>query len=135
MHRITRLALAGAIAAIGLARISLADTGYEAISDWNSLPFIKPGTTAGVLSSYDRNQDTLGVDGQPDTNTDYGQYSGVDPSDPSWHVYGTVSGPGVVTRFWMPHNSADSSFGLRFIADGTVVLNTTTQALLSGQGG
>jgi len=106
MHRTTRLAFVGAIAAIGVARISLADTGYEAISDWNSLPFVKIGTTAGVLSSYDRNQDTLGVDGQPDTNTDYGQYSGVDPNDSSWHVYGTVGGPGVVTRFWMPMNSA-----------------------------
>ena len=112
-----------------------ADTGYDALSDWTLLPYAKTGITAGVISSYDRNQDTLGVDALPDTNNDFGQYAGSDLNNPGWSICGSLNGPGVITRFWMPHNSADSNFGIRLYADGNLVLDTTSTALLSGQGG
>src|SRR5438105_1995471 len=77
-----------------------ADTGYEALSDWSTLPYSKIGVTAGLFSSYDRRQDTLGVDANWDTNADYDNYVGTSPD--GWKILGSLTGTGTITRFWMP---------------------------------
>src|SRR5688572_4291245 len=69
-------------------------TGYEGLIDWNNLPLLKAGSRAGLASSYDR---TGG-------NTDFSNFDS--------YAYPTglireVTGPGVVTRVWMPHASAN----------------------------
>jgi D-arabinan exo alpha-(1,3)/(1,5)-arabinofuranosidase (non-reducing end) len=122
-----------------------ADTGYEALSDWSSLPYFKTGVSAGLFSSYDRKQDTLGADGTWNTNNDYNNYAGTTPD--GWYIIGSLSGQGEITRFWMPtYTATHDNANIRFIADGvlqgdgsvtggTTVLATTTANLFSGAGG
>jgi len=98
-------------------------TGYEALSDWGSLPMAKIGITAGLASSYDR---TGG-------NRDYNQYEGstemeANEIDPVTVV--TLEGPGVITRFWMPHAAANSAFTVKMTIDGQVEINTDSNTLL-----
>ncbi len=121
------------------------DTGYEAVSDWASLGYSKSGITAGLFSSYDRAQNILGTDGSWGTNSDYNNYAGTTPD--GWNIAGSLTGSGVVTRFWMPtYTGTYTGASIRLIADGTlqsdgsvtggtVVLMTPTANLLSGTGG
>lgn len=121
------------------------DTGYESLSDWAALANAKPGVTAGLFSSYDRRQDTLGADGTWGTNADYNNYAGTTPD--GWNIVGSLTGQGTITRYWMPtYTGTYGNVNVRFIADGTLqpdgsvtggttVLATPTANLLSGAGG
>src|SRR5688572_23447788 len=76
-------------------------TGYEGITDWNNLPLLRTGTQAGLASSYDR---TGG-------NVDWSNFDA--PG-----LIREVTGPGVVTRIWMPHASANIPRPIRVYVDG-----------------
>jgi hypothetical protein len=90
-------------------------TGYEGLTDWNNLPLLKTGTQAGLASSYDR---TGG-------NNDFSNFDA--PG-----LIREVTGPGVVTRVWMPHASANIPRPLRVYVDGQLRITTNTDDLLEG---
>ena len=99
-------------------------TGYEPLKDWNDLALAKTGVTAGLASSYDR----LGA------NDDYNYYL-----SPEGRQTGNVEtvvteleGPGVLTRFWMPHAAANAGFTVRIIVDGVVQIDTNSNVFLDG---
>ena len=104
--------------------------GYEALSDWNGLAEFKEGVTAGIVSTYDR-------DGG---NRDYNWYEWpegfqdstvqVDYSIPTRVV--TLPGPGILTRFQMPHAAANYAFTLKMTVDGTLAIDTNSDAFLDG---
>ena len=103
--------------------------GYEALSDWNAIANAKTGVVAGLASSYDRSG----------ANVDYNFYelpighqtTAVDPV-----TIVELDGPGVITRFWMPHAAADRGFNVKMTIDGAVhEINTTTDVLLGGSYG
>jgi len=103
---------------------------YEALADWNSLCEAKTWITAGIATSYDR-------DGG---NNDYNWYEWPegfqDPEEqevesiPTRIV--TLTGPGIITRFHMPHADADEAFTVRLTIDGTVRIDTNSDAFLDG---
>jgi len=105
--------------------------GYEALSDWNSLPELKTGITAGIASTYDR-------DGGKDQ--DYNWYEWPEgfqdsklqgeESIPTRIV--TLAGPGVLTRFQMPHAAANQAFTVKMTVDGTVRIDTNSDVFLDG---
>lgn len=106
------------------ARFSLALTGYESLANWNDLPRCKAGVTAGLASSYDR----------AGGNADYNQYLspvGLQTTDCST-VVTDLAGPGLITRFWMPHATANAAYSLRVIIDGLVRIDANSNALLDG---
>ena len=104
--------------------------GYEALSDWNSLPELKTGITAGIAGTYD----------QGGGNLDYNWYEWpegfqdsklqVEENIPTRVV--TLTGPGVLTRFQMPHAAANQAFTVKMTVDGTVVIDTNSDAFLDG---
>jgi len=97
---------------------------YEALYDWDALPRLKTGVVAGMASSYDRAGD----------NKDYNQYespSGLQDVDTDT-VITTLSGPGIITRFWMPRAAADEGFTVKMTVDGTLQINTDSDTFLSG---
>jgi hypothetical protein len=107
----------------GLASLA-AINGYESLANWSDLPRAKVGMTAGLASSFDRN-------GQ---NYDYNWYlqpQGWQQQDAST-VVTQLSGPGILTRFWMPHATASCGFTERLIIDGTTAIDTTSSTLLNG---
>jgi len=100
--------------------------GYEALSEWASLPEAKTGMTAGLASSYDRtdgNQDFCYYESPAEWQ--YG--NDVDPV-----TIATLTGPGVITRFWMPHAAADAGFDVDIYVDGSLEISTTSDTLLGG---
>ena len=102
--------------------------GYEALSDWMSLPNAKTGTEAGLSSSYDRaggNQDY----NHYESPTGY-QSGSVDPT-----TVVTLDGPGVITRFWMPRLAADKRFTVKMTIDGVVQIDTDSAEILRGNYG
>jgi hypothetical protein len=90
-------------------------TGYEGLNDWNNLPLLKTGSQAGLASSYDR---TGG-------NNDFSNFDA--PG-----LISQVTGPGVVTRVWMPHGSANIPRPIRVYVDGQLRINTNSDDLLEG---
>ncbi len=45
----------------------------------------------------------------------------------------TLTGPGIITRFWMPHLTADMAYTVRMIVDGQVRIDTDSDTFLAGQ--
>ncbi len=82
---------------------------------------------AGLASSYDRS-------GNDDDYGNYqipaGRYIGQKPA-----VVLDVPGPGVLTRFWMPHAVASQGVKIRVLVDGQTRLDTTSDAWLGGRCG
>jgi len=101
--------------------------GYEALSDWASLPLSKTGITAGLASSYDR------AGGNNDFNY-YQSPTGLQDSNVDTTIT-TLTGPGVITRFWMPHAAADGAFDVKITVDGSLLIDTNSDALLGGSYG
>jgi len=99
-------------------------TGYEPLADWASLPRAKTGVVAGLLSSYDRSG------GNDDFNY-YESPEGLQTGDVDT-VVATLAGPGVLTRFWMPHAAAGAGFPVKVTIDGTKVIDTDSDTLLGG---
>jgi hypothetical protein len=120
----SRAIFLGAIAVIGTYPAARAgQTGYETLADWNSIALARPGEQAGLASSYDRNGNTL---------NDAGNYAGFDAGT-GLHVIGALSGPGELTRFWMPHLSANGAAPVKIFLDGNLAIDTNTQAFLPNQ--
>jgi len=117
------------VSAVVLSLSCLAWGSYDSLTDWSSLPRLKTGVTAGLASSFDR----MGE------NSDYSQYEY--PSDLQFGevqaIVKTLTGPGEITRFWMPHLTAKKSFAVKMYFDGetTPRINTTSDVLLKGQYG
>jgi len=105
--------------------------GYELLSDWSSLPTAKTGLRAGLASSYDR----------AGGNYDYNHYESPtgllngDADNDIDTVVTTLEGPGVITRFWMPHASADEAMPVRITVDGVLAIDTDSNTLLGGDFG
>ncbi len=103
-------------------------TGYEALTHWEALSWSKAGTGSLLFSSYDRTG----------ANLDYSYYlspTGFQTGTVSDAVVASVDGPGVLSRFWMPHSTADRSFDLRVFVDGTLVIDTNSNLYLAGNYG
>jgi len=102
--------------------------GYEALSDWLSLPCAKTGVQAGLASSYDRSGG----------NDDFNYYEwpiGPQTEDVAPVTVTTLEGPGIITRFWMPHATADEAFDVRMTIDGALLIDTDSDTLLGGDYG
>ena len=104
--------------------------GYQALSDWESFARFEPGTLTGLATSYDRAGD----------NYDFNNYESpegfrTDARDTVTVV--TIDGPGVLTRFWMPHASAYGPFNVKMYIDGETQpsIDTDNSQLLAGNYG
>lgn len=103
--------------------------GYDRMSDWRGWARTEAGLRAGLASSTDRAGE----------NDDFSQYD-----DPTGLIYDevpctvrTLSGPGIIHRFWMPHLTARRKFTVRMYFDGeeTPRIDTNSDAILSGKFG
>jgi hypothetical protein len=101
--------------------------GYEFLASWNDLPRAKTAFVAGLASSYDRSS------ADEDSNQ-YLRPEGFQCDDVDT-VIAEVPGPGLITRFWMPHRTADQAFAVRLVIDGMLRIDTTSDVLLGGQYG
>jgi hypothetical protein len=98
--------------------------GYDALANWLDLPNDKTDRTPGIASSYDRSGG----------NNDYNYYyqpTGLQTGDVNT-VIAELTGPGMITRFWMPHATANAVFPIKITVDGTVVVNTNSNTFLDG---
>ncbi|MDP6417242.1 MAG: DUF2961 domain-containing protein, partial [Gammaproteobacteria bacterium] len=102
--------------------------GYEALSDWESLSRYKGQMVAEMASSYDRSGGNLDIN-------HYESPTGLQEENVDPVTVVTVDGPGVVTRFWMPHYTADSAFKVKMYVDGSLAINTNSNDLLGGNFG
>lgn len=101
--------------------------GYDFLADWDDLSTAKRGITAGLASSYDRT-------GQEEDFNYYQQPVGFRVENEPV-VLAEITGPGMLTRFWMPHVTAMQGFPMRVIVDGKLQIDTTSEKWLSGQYG
>jgi len=116
--------VAATVLALALRAFAAEPIGYESLADWDSLPNSKVGVVAGLASSFDR----------AGGNSDFNQYespAGLQTTDVQTLVT-TLTGPGIVTRFWMPHAAADEGFTVRISVDGVVRIDTDSNAILGG---
>jgi hypothetical protein len=100
--------------------------GYSTYTDWRDWARLKRGAIAGLASSYDR----------AGGNDDFSQYES--PAGPitteTACTVATLTGPGVIWRFWMPHLTAKIPFAVRLYCDGdaTPRIDTASDVLLAG---
>jgi len=123
-----------ALLAVSATAAAAERTGYESLADWNYLPSARTGVMAGLISSYDR----------AGGNDDYNHYeypTGLRTDDvdtiltPVDGLGQTVLlGPGVVTRFWMPHAAAEVPFPVKITIDGAAApqIDIDSDTLLGG---
>ena len=111
--------------AIGAASAS-ADPIHANYTDWLGWARLDTTRRAGLASSYDRSGG----------NADYNHYES--PAglvlDPVPAIIKTIIGPGFITRFWMPHRTANQSFVVKLFFDGetTPRIDTTSDVLFAG---
>jgi hypothetical protein len=118
------------IGIVSLASAGDADiNGYELLSDWSLLPQARFGVQAHLASSYDRNGGNYDFSYYESTGAAR-QTTNVDPV-----TVVTLDGPGVITRFWMPHATADSRFNVKVLLDDVLVIDSTSKELLGGNYG
>ena len=100
--------------------------GYGDYVAWEDWARIVPGERAGLASSWDR------TGGHYDANQ-YESPPGLILDDRDV-VAATLTGPGILERFWMPHFAAGQPFALRMYFDGETVprLDTDSGQLLGG---
>ncbi len=84
--------------------------GYSAYTSWEDWARLRVGVNAGLASSYDR-------EGGNDDFSHYEEPNGL-RTDNEIVTATTLSGPGVIYRFWMPHLTAKRSFIVRMYFDG-----------------
>jgi len=114
---------------LSVALVADADVnGYELLSDWSLLPRARLDVQAGLASSYDR-------DGGNADHSFYEFPSDRQTTDVDPVTVVTLDGPGVITRFWMPHRTADKEFKVKVLLDDIVVIDTTSKELLGGDYG
>ncbi len=115
------------IVVLSAASVADADVnGYELLSDWSLIPRTHVGVQAGLASSYDRNWGN-GDHSHYESTGSVRQTEDVDPV-----TVVTLDGPGVITRFWMPHTTADLEFKVKVLLDDVVVIDSTSKELLGG---
>ena len=124
------LGVVAACAVAGATPSPAATPGYGDYTDWGGWALLQRGVQAGLASSYDR----------AGANADFSQYEyppGLvrDANIPC--VVATLTGPGVLWRFWMPHLTARRSFPARLYFDGESAprIDTTSDVWLNGQYG
>lgn len=100
--------------------------GYAPYFQWDQLPQLRLGVKSGLASSYDR------TDGNYDWN--YYEWPEGRILTETDCIIKTIQGPGVIHRFWMPHNNANSKFPVKMYFDGEAVprIDTTSDAILKG---
>lgn len=120
-HAFLLLTALGTATAVGAQPV----TGYELFA-WDTWARIDPAQHAHLASSWDR------TGGHIDANQ-YEWPPGVITGDQDV-IAATLTGPGVIQRFWMPHAAAGRPFALRMYFDGeaTPRLDTDTGQLLGG---
>ncbi len=84
--------------------------GLDTLLHWDQLPRVKPDILTDQASSYDRSG------GNADYNH-YDQPPGIQWPDVDPVVIRDMSGPGVITRMWMPRATALAAFKLRVFFD------------------
>ena len=109
--------------------------GYEALSNWDALPLDKTHLTAYLASTYDPNfgNDDWNRYESPGNHQLLNTY----PDDNNIEtVVMTLQGPGVITRFQMPHACANigagNVFPVKITVDGALMIDTDTNTLLEG---
>lgn len=116
------LAIAGALGAGPQAR----EPGYADYSRWLDWARLRVGARAGLASSFDR----------AGGNEDYSHYEHPQGliTDEIVTQSKTITGPGIIYRFWMPHLTATRRFDLRMYFDGEEHprIDTTSDAVMSG---
>lgn len=101
-----------------------ADEGYDALANWTALPSFIASEQAGLASSYSR----FG-----DTKNDYDHFDNGDANQPDgFKLVRQVNGPGLITRFWMPHHSAQQDAAVRVFVDGQLKIDTTSSSIFGG---
>ncbi|MGH2570458.1 MAG: DUF2961 domain-containing protein, partial [bacterium] len=121
----------GAVFAVALASPApcLSAAGYDDYLAWESWARPILGERAGLASSWDR------TGGHYDANhyeVPEGLILGTIDT-----IAATITGPGIIYRFWMPHRAAATPFALRMYFDGEMVprIQTDSDELLSGSFG
>jgi hypothetical protein len=121
-----KLWAAASLAATGLfccESAARADTAYEALANWTSLSTLTTGEKAGLASSYNRGGDTL---------NDYNNFDNYGGQPDGYSLVRQITGPGLVTRYWMPHLSANGNVPIRVIVDGQLLIDSNSSAILGG---
>jgi hypothetical protein len=98
---------------------------YEALANWADLPLAKTGVVAGLASSYDRTG----------ANADYNYYewpTGRQSTTTPTTIKTILTGPGILTRFWMPHATADAAYAVKITVDGVLKINADSNVFLDG---
>ncbi len=104
-----------------------AQDGYLAYRDWHHWARWMPGARAGLASSWDRTG----------SNDDWNWYES--PAGfvnyPATVTVKTIEGPGVLYRWWMPHQTANQGFVTRMYMDGETRprIDTTSDAFFAGK--
>lgn len=103
--------------------------GYDAYTSWEDWARLRVGSRCGLASSYDRS-------GGNDDFSHYEQPSGI-RTENEIVTAKTISGPGIIYRFWMPHMPAKRNFIVRMYFDGeeTPRIDTNSVELLGGSFG
>jgi len=128
MRRFTLFLIGAVFLAAWCPPAEAASWGYDALADWQGIAKLHTGVSSGLASSYDR----LGG------NNDYSQYDNDDPlgvqKDNQWHTVRTLTGPGVITRFWMPEKTSERIFNIKIYFDdsATAAIDTTSKDLFDG---
>jgi len=101
-------------------------TGYSAYTSWADWARLRVRSNAGLASSYDR-------EGGNDDFSQYEEPNGI-RTDNEIVTAKTISGPGIIYRFWMPHMTAKRNFIVRIYFDGeeTPRIDTDSVDLLGG---
>ena len=122
-----RIAILGMALSVAIGAVSAsADPIHAIYTDWLGWARLDTSRRAGLASSYDRSGG----------NVDYNHYES--PTglvlDPVPATIKTITGPGIITRFWMPHRTANQSFVVKLLFDGetTPRIDTTSDVLFAG---
>ncbi len=100
--------------------------GYEGFTDWQGWARLRRGVSSRLASSYDRS----------DGNRDYSYYEFPEGPlvEPQEVTVKTIDGPGVITRFWMPHCMARRQFTVKMFFDGqqSPTIDTDSTQIMEG---
>jgi len=103
--------------------------GYGDYLDWEGWARVTLGDRTGLASSWDR------TGGSTDANW-YESPPGLQLGNVDT-IAATLTGPGIIFRFWMPHRAAETPFALRMYFDGesSPRIGTDSRTLLDGKYG
>ncbi|MBN2271954.1 MAG: DUF2961 domain-containing protein [Sedimentisphaerales bacterium] len=96
-------------------------SGYSAYTSWTDWARLRVGINTGLASSYDRQ-------GGNDDYSHYEEPNGLRTGN-EIVTAATLSGPGIIYRFWMPHLTAKRNFIVRMYFDGEEAPRIDTDSL------